>query len=128
MKLTNLIGGEKQLAANPKTEIVAFKPDGHWLRYTGKAVFETDPKYAEAALAAMPNLYIFLKPIELNSSCSTLTILQCNGLCKKRVLALLVIITVTIQTDNHIGVMFNDSRFMQICKHRSLFLLGTEVP
>lgn len=46
----------KQLVANPKTEIVAAKQDGHWLRYTGKAVFETDPKYAEAALDASPNL------------------------------------------------------------------------
>ena len=46
----------KQLTANPRTEIVACKPDGHWLRYTGNAVFETDPKYAEMALDAMPNL------------------------------------------------------------------------
>ena len=46
----------RQLIANPKTEIVAAKPDGHWMRYTGKAVFETDPKYAEAALAATPDL------------------------------------------------------------------------
>lgn len=46
----------RQLLANPKTEIVACKPDGHWLRYTGKAVFETDPKYAIAALEAMPQL------------------------------------------------------------------------
>jgi len=46
----------KQLTVNPRTEIVACKPDGHWLRYTGKAVFETDPKYAQAALDAMPNL------------------------------------------------------------------------
>ena len=46
----------KQLAANPKTEIVAAKADGYWLRYTGKAVFETDPKYAEAMLDMMPNL------------------------------------------------------------------------
>ena len=46
----------RQLVANPKTEIVACKPDGHWLRYTGKAVFETDPRYAGAALEAMPNL------------------------------------------------------------------------
>ena len=46
----------KQLAANPKTEIVAAKPDGHWLRYTGKAVFEDDPKYAEMMLDAMPQL------------------------------------------------------------------------
>ena len=46
----------KQLVANPKTEIVACKENGHWLRYTGKAVFETDPKYAEAALEAMPSL------------------------------------------------------------------------
>lgn len=36
----------RQMQANPKVEIVACKPDGHWLRYTGKAVFETDPKYA----------------------------------------------------------------------------------
>ena len=46
----------KQLQADPKTEIVAAKPDGHWLRYTGKAVFETDPKYAEAALEGNPGL------------------------------------------------------------------------
>ena len=46
----------KQLIANPKTEIVAAKPDGHWLRYTGRAVFETDEKYAKSALEAMPRL------------------------------------------------------------------------
>lgn len=46
----------KQLVANPKAEIVAAKPDGHWLRYTGTAVFEEDPKYAELALEKMPNL------------------------------------------------------------------------
>lgn len=37
----------KQMLANPLVEIVACKPDGHWLRYTGKAVFETDHSYAE---------------------------------------------------------------------------------
>ena len=37
----------RQMKANPLVEIVACKPDGHWLRYTGKAVFETDYKYAE---------------------------------------------------------------------------------
>ena len=46
----------RQLKANPKTEIVAAKPDGHWLRYTGKAVFETDPKYAAAILEMIPSL------------------------------------------------------------------------
>ena len=46
----------RQLQANPNTEIVACKSDGHWLRYTGRAVFETDPKYAEAFLEAMPHL------------------------------------------------------------------------
>ncbi len=46
----------RQLAANPKTEIVAAKSDGHWMRYTGKAVFETDPKYAEAMLDGAPHL------------------------------------------------------------------------
>ena len=37
----------KHMTANPLVEIVACKPDGHWLRYTGKAVFETDHSYAE---------------------------------------------------------------------------------
>ena len=46
----------KQLLANPKCEIAACKKDGHWLRYTGKAVFETDEKYAEAVFAASPEL------------------------------------------------------------------------
>ncbi|WP_373825791.1 pyridoxamine 5'-phosphate oxidase family protein [Bacteroides heparinolyticus] len=34
----------RQLVNNPLVEVVACKPDGHWLRYTGKAVFETDEK------------------------------------------------------------------------------------
>ncbi|MBR1831834.1 MAG: pyridoxamine 5'-phosphate oxidase family protein [Ruminiclostridium sp.] len=42
----------KQMQADPLVEIAACKPDGHWLRYTGKAVFETDPKYAEAMIKA----------------------------------------------------------------------------
>lgn len=46
----------KQLTANPKCEIAAAKSDGHWLRYTGEAVFEDDPKYAEKALELMPAL------------------------------------------------------------------------
>ena len=37
----------RQMKRNPLVEIVACKPDGHWLRYTGRAVFETDHKYAE---------------------------------------------------------------------------------
>ena len=46
----------KQLVRNPKVELVALKSDGHWLRYTGKAVFEDDPACAKAALDAMPHL------------------------------------------------------------------------
>jgi uncharacterized pyridoxamine 5'-phosphate oxidase family protein len=46
----------KQMQENPQVEIVACKPDGHWLRYTGTAVFETDYKYAETMLDAAPNL------------------------------------------------------------------------
>ena len=46
----------RQLQANPKVEIVAAKPDGHWLRYTGKAVFEDDPKYAEMIIDGLPQL------------------------------------------------------------------------
>ena len=36
----------KQMQTNPKVEIVAGTPEGHWLRYTGTAVFERDEKYA----------------------------------------------------------------------------------
>lgn len=46
----------KQIRTNPYVEIVAAHDDGNWLRYTGKAVFETDSKYSEAALSAAPNL------------------------------------------------------------------------
>ncbi|MBR3635493.1 MAG: pyridoxamine 5'-phosphate oxidase family protein [Lachnospiraceae bacterium] len=46
----------KQMVANPKVEIVASKQDGHWMRYTGKAVFETDEKYAQAMLEGAPQL------------------------------------------------------------------------
>ena len=46
----------KQLEKNPKVEVVALGEQGHWLRYTGRAVFETDPKYAAAALEASPDL------------------------------------------------------------------------
>lgn len=46
----------RQMLANPKVEIACAKPDGHWLRYTGRVVFETDPKYVEMSLEAMPML------------------------------------------------------------------------
>ena len=46
----------KQMVANPLVEISAAKPDGKWLRYTGKVVFDTDPKYAAAMLEALPQL------------------------------------------------------------------------
>ena len=46
----------KQLQTNPQCEIVAMTGDGNWLRYTGKAVFETNPCYAEAALQSSPDL------------------------------------------------------------------------
>ena len=42
----------KQMVANPLVEIVACKADGHWMRYTGKAVFETDYSYAEQMIKA----------------------------------------------------------------------------
>ncbi|MCR5653230.1 MAG: pyridoxamine 5'-phosphate oxidase family protein [Ruminococcus sp.] len=43
----------KQMTANPLVEIVACKRDGHWLRYTGKAVFETDTSSAEQMVSAL---------------------------------------------------------------------------
>ena len=42
----------KQMIANPLVEIAACKDDGHWLRYTGKAVFETDGNYADQMIKA----------------------------------------------------------------------------
>ena len=46
----------RQMLANPLCEIVACKPDGVWLRYTGKIVFDDDPKYTEAMYATSPLL------------------------------------------------------------------------
>ena len=46
----------KQMLANPKVEIVACKQNGHWMRYSGTACFETDAKYAEAMLDGAPHL------------------------------------------------------------------------
>ena len=43
----------RQMQADPLVEIAACKQNGHWLRYTGRAVFETDPKYADTMIAAM---------------------------------------------------------------------------
>ena len=50
----------RQLLTNPKCEIAALKKDGHWLRYTGTAVFENDPAVEDAVLEANPwlkNIY-----------------------------------------------------------------------
>ena len=46
----------KQLVKNPKAEIVACKKDGHWMRYTGRAVWDEDPKYGEMILDKIPSL------------------------------------------------------------------------
>ncbi len=46
----------KQMMANPKVEIASCKNDGHWLRYTGTARFESDGKYAEMMLDRTPAL------------------------------------------------------------------------
>jgi uncharacterized pyridoxamine 5'-phosphate oxidase family protein len=46
----------RQMVENPQVEIVACEQDGHWMRYTGTAVFESDYKYAEALLDAVPDL------------------------------------------------------------------------
>ena len=45
----------KQMAENPKVEIVAYK-DRVWLRYTGRAVFEDNPDHVEKFLQALPHL------------------------------------------------------------------------
>ena len=45
----------RQMVENPLVEIVACK-GSQWLRYTGRAVFETDRKYEKLALEAFPHL------------------------------------------------------------------------
>lgn len=45
----------RELEANPNVEIVACVGTD-WLRYSGRAVFETDPKFEAMALDAMPDL------------------------------------------------------------------------
>ena len=46
----------RQMLANPQVEIAACRKDGHWLRYTGRAVFETEPKFEQEALSRNPGL------------------------------------------------------------------------
>ncbi len=46
----------KQLEKNPKVEVVALGEQGHWLRYTGKAVLIKDESKAAAVVAANPFL------------------------------------------------------------------------
>ena len=46
----------REMLENPKVEIVAYTKDSHWLRYTGTAVFEDDPKYEQVALDIYSNL------------------------------------------------------------------------
>lgn len=46
----------KQIVENPYVEIVACKKDGHWMRYSGKAVFEYKDKYLEMTLDKIPSL------------------------------------------------------------------------
>ena len=46
----------QQLLKNPQCEIVAVSKDFRWLRYTGKAVFETDPACGELVFEAYPHL------------------------------------------------------------------------
>ena len=47
----------KQMTANPLVEIVAFKKDDMtWLRYTGKAVFDSDEELAQQVIAGSANL------------------------------------------------------------------------
>lgn len=50
----------RQLSANPKCEVVALQPDGgHWLRWTGRAVFAEGAereRLEEVFLNAMPGL------------------------------------------------------------------------
>lgn len=46
----------KQMIRNPKVEIVALNKKAQWLRYTGTAVFDDDPKYVEYAFQRNPSL------------------------------------------------------------------------
>lgn len=55
----------KQLAANPKAEICAFK-DGKWLRVSGKLVNDEDRDVKVAMLEKMPSLKAMYAPDDGN--------------------------------------------------------------
>lgn len=42
----------REMTENPLVEIVACKQNGHWLRYTGKAVFDHNEDYAKKMVEA----------------------------------------------------------------------------
>ena len=42
----------REMVENPLVEIVACKQNGHWLRYTGKAVFDHNEGYSQKMVAA----------------------------------------------------------------------------
>lgn len=55
----------KQLAANPKAEICAFK-DGKWVRISGELVNDDDRAVKEAMLEKMPSLKAMYDPDDGN--------------------------------------------------------------
>ncbi len=54
----------RQLIANPRAEITAMNEKMEWIRYTGKAVFETDNKYEELVFVDFPYLRDVYKQID----------------------------------------------------------------
>ncbi len=58
--------GSKQLAANPKAEICAFK-DGKWLRVAGELINDDDRAVKVAMLEKMPSLKAMYDPDDGNT-------------------------------------------------------------
>lgn len=62
-KILFAIGDQKevyqQMLKNPNVEIVTLAKNGHWLRYSGVAVFEHEKKYVDKVFEMRPSLKRF---------------------------------------------------------------------
>lgn len=56
----------RQMEAQPNVQICSTSQDGHWLRLSGRAVFDLRPEVFEAAVKALPMLADMYSPASGN--------------------------------------------------------------
>lgn len=69
----------RQMEANPKVQICSVAQDGHWLRLSGKAVFDMRPEVFEAAVKVLPVLGEMYSPA-LGNKLGTFYLTEAQGL------------------------------------------------